>query len=492
MSEACVEDGDSWGDFAAGAGAGGATGPSKEDIRHWKPFATCLATFRGIVGFIDVSGPHRDASPREHAMPPAFIKPFTTEHRVDTSVDISSVRFWSQSFDERDRSFAQLRENAPISWHPALETPGYPKSKHREAGFWAVTTVADISQVSRNHELFSSSLGQVNLRPAPFALQPNMLVMDPPLHSVYRRVVSSAFTPKAVARMEQTVRRRSKQIVARAAALGEFDFVRSIAAQLPLRTIADLLGLPASEHDRFVVAGDAYVGSGFPQELPPGMTMEDFFNSQVEYLQQLCVALAAYRRAQPAEDLMTHLVNAEIDGRPLTDDEILSTMLLLVVAGDDTTKQATTLTMLAFDRNPDQREWLMADFDARIENALDEFVRYSSPILAFARTATRDTTLGSAEIAAGDKVAMFYCSGNRDEAVFDSPERFNLARPHSQHVAFGGGGVHFCLGSVVAKAQLAALFREIFTRIPNIELGEPEPLFSDFTNGVTFLPARVG
>ena len=217
---------------------------------------------------------------------------FRTEHRVDTDVDISSVAFWSRPFAVRDRAFARLRTERPVSWHPALETPGYGKRLHHEAGFWAVTTAEDIAYVSRHHELFSSELGQVNLRPAPFTVASNMLVLDPPAHDSLRRMVSGAFTPRAVARLERLIERRSKQIVARAAALGEFEFVRHVAAQLPLRTIADLFGLPPSEHDAFVVAADAYVGSGFPAELPPGTTMQSFYESQAAYLTHLCTALA--------------------------------------------------------------------------------------------------------------------------------------------------------------------------------------------------------
>ena len=225
-----------------------------------------------------------------------MVRLFKTEHRVDTDVDISSVAFWQQPFPVRDVAFGRLRAERPVSWHPALETPGYPKSKHHEAGFWAVTTAEDIAYASRHHELFSSELGQVNLRPAPFRVDPNMLVLDPPAHDSIRRVVSAAFTPKAVARLERMIERRSKQIVARAAALGRFDFVRHVAAQLPLRTIADLFGLPPSEHDSFVVAADAYVGSGFPAQLPPGTTMQQFYEAQVAYLTNLCTALARHRR----------------------------------------------------------------------------------------------------------------------------------------------------------------------------------------------------
>jgi cytochrome P450 len=318
-----------------------------------------------------------------------------------------------------------------------------------------------------------------------------MLVLDPPAHDSIRRVVSAAFTPKAVALLQGKIERRSKQIVARATARGEFDFVRHVAAQLPLRTIADLFGLPPSEHDSFVVAADAYVGSGFPAELPAGTTMQAFYETQVAYLRNLCTALARYRRRVPAEDLVTCLVNAELDGRPLSDDEIFSTMLLLVVAGDDTTKQATTLSLLALHDNPAERNWLSEDFERRIDDALEEFLRYASPVIVFTRTARVRTQVHGVSIAAGDKVALFYCSGNRDESVFPTPEAFDLRRPRAQHVAFGGGGVHFCLGSAVAKAQLKSLFREIFRRMPRLEVGEPDFVFSEFVHGVRALPVRV-
>ena len=420
-----------------------------------------------------------------------MVRLFRTDHRVDTDVDISSVAFWGQPFHVRDAAFSRLRTERPVSWHPALETPGYPRSKHHEAGFWAVTTAEDIAYASRHHELFSSELGQVNLRPAPFRVDPNMLVLDPPDHDSLRRVVSTAFTPKAVARLGHTIERRSKQIVARAAAQGEFDFVREVAAQLPLRTIADLFGLPPSEHDSFVAAADAYVGSGFPAQLPTGITMQAFYEAQVAYLTNLCTSLARYRRRVPADDLVTCLVNEEVDGRSLIDAEILSTMLLLVVAGDDTTKQATTLSLLALHDNPAERDWLGDDFERRIDDALEEFLRYASPVIVFTRTATVRTELHGVRIAAGDKVALFYCSGNRDATVFTFPGTFDLRRPRAQHVAFGGGGVHFCLGSAVAKAQLKSLYREIFRRMPALVVGEPEFIFSEFVHGVRALPVRV-
>jgi cytochrome P450 len=418
---------------------------------------------------------------------------FRTPHVRSTDVDVSSIAFWSRSFDDRDKAFARLRRETPVSWHPPLETPGLDK-RHKEAGFWAVTRARDIAYVSRHADLFSSEIGQVGVRPAPFRLAPNMLVVDPPRHTDLRRIVSSAFTPAAIAALEHTIDRTAKRIVLRASRQESFDFVSEIAAPLPLRTVAALVGVPASEEDAFVEAADAHVRGGIPGRLGPGVSHQAYFAEQAQYLNGLFTALAAWKRRNPGEDLMTRLVEAEIDGEPLDDDAIRSTVMLLVVAGDDTTKQAITLSRLALERFPDQRDWLHGDgadddgFDARFDLAFDELVRYSSPVISFARTATHDVELAGAEIAAGDKVALFYCSGNRDETEFQDPDRLDLRRRASAQVGFGGGGVHFCLGSRLARLQIRAILRETMERLPALELGTPEFGFGESVHAVVSLP----
>jgi cytochrome P450 len=421
---------------------------------------------------------------------PAVKSYFRTPHRRQTDIDISSVSFWSRGFDERDQAFARLRTEAPVSWHPPLETPGLPK-RSREAGFWAVTKAADIAFVSRHHDLFSSEIGKVNVRPTPFRTIPNMLVLDPPLHTAYRRIVSGAFTPRAIATLTTTIDRRARQIVLRAAQRREFDFVSAISAQLPLRTVADLIGVPAGEHERFVLAADSYVRTRVPAQLPSGTNPEAFIAEQGRYLTELCTVLAAMRRRQPADDLMTRLVQADIGGAPLGDDAILSTVLLLIVAGDDTTKQATTLSYLALRAFPAELQWLQEDLDGRFDQAFDELVRYASPVISFARTVTRATELGGHLIAEGDKVALFYCSGNRDESNFPEPHLLRLSRPRSEHVAFGGGGVHFCLGSTLARAQVKAILRHTLARLPGLVLGEPAFGFGETVHSVESLPASL-
>ncbi|MGZ5395437.1 MAG: cytochrome P450, partial [Mycobacterium sp.] len=203
------------------------------------------------------------------------------------------------------------------------------------------------------------------------------------------------------------------------------------------------------------------------------------------------VELAQFRRNNPGDDLMTGIVNAEVDGHRLTDEEIGAFLILLASAGNDTTKQSTTHAMLALAENPAQREWLMEDFENRISSAVEEFVRWSSPVLQFARFATEDTEINGAPVQAGDKVGLFYCSANRDEAAFTDPGVFDLSRSPNPHLGFGGGGPHFCLGNQLAKAELRNLFRELLTRLTTVEFGEPDLLYSNFVHGVKRLPAFV-
>jgi cytochrome P450 len=413
---------------------------------------------------------------------------FATDHPVTTDVDLSSRRFWAQPFAVREQSFARLRAEAPVSWHPPIESP----IDHDQRGFWAVTLAADITAVSRNSEVFRSRHG-VSLDPVTpeeSAAISFFLAMDAPEHTRYRGLVSAAFTPRAVARVADRIQRNAASIVDGLIGAGDIDFVESCSSQLPMTTVSDIVGVPESERDRVSRAAEHLVGGGEAAGLP----LEEFrafAYGEVLYLFQVGVELAAHRRAHPADDLMTNLVQAEIDGHRLTDENIGAFMVLMSVAGNDTTKQTTTRTMLALHEHPEQREWLLADLDARIMPSIDEFVRYSTPVMQFTRTAATDYELNGAQIAAGDKVGIFYCSGNRDESVFDAPDRFDLRRPRSPHVGFGGGGAHFCLGSGVAKTQLRAIIGQLLTRLPTIEFGEPVPLESNFIHGVARLPARV-
>ena len=411
-----------------------------------------------------------------------------TAHERTIDVDISSNEFWAKSFDERDESFARLRREAPVSWHPPTEFP-FP---HEETGFWAVVKNDDINAVSRQTLRFGSGYG-VSLDPMPFELLRSasfFLTMDDPEHARYRALVSAAFTPRQVKLIDDQIRSAAREIVGDLVGAGDVDFIEHCASRLPMRTIADMMGVPESERIAAARAGDAVIGRSDPEFGDPTDPIR-VITDAINYLHTLGADLAKHRRAHPADDLLTNLVQAEVDGQRLTDADIGAFMVLFTVAGNDTTRNTTALTTMAFDKNPDQRAYLLESFDERIMPAVDEFIRHGSPVMQFTRTALDDTELGGQQIAQGDKVCVFYCSGNRDESVFDRPEAFDLSRPKNPHVGFGGGGPHFCIGAGLAKSQLRALFGELLTRVPNIEVGDPEFAVGNFIRVINRLPVHV-
>jgi cytochrome P450 len=271
----------------------------------------------------------------------------------------------------------------------------------------------------------------------------------------------------------------------------EGDFVQQVSQRLPMWTIYEMMGLAdpalrdeAAHHaDGMVSWADEDVAGG----REPGEVLSD----SLVGLLTMGFAFAEERRAHPRSDLMTNLVNAEVDGQKLTDDEIASFFVLLSVAGNDTTRNSISITAKAFQEFPEQRALLMNDFDGRIGTAIEEFVRWASPVMTFRRTATRDTVLGGQEIRKGEWVAMIYSSGNRDEKVFDRPCEFDITRAKNPHVGFGGGGPHFCMGNFVAKMQLREIFDQLLHRVPTLELGEPEYLVGNFVHAVKSMPYRI-
>ena len=402
--------------------------------------------------------------------------------------DITSHDFWSRPFTERDEIFAQLRTGDGLSWHRPFES----LFGMEEPGFWALTRRADIAYVSQHPEAFTSAEG-VALSPMPAEIQrfaSFFLSMDPPQHTVYRRLISSAFTPRNVRQIEEQIHRNAVAIVDDLVGAGDVDFVAACSARLPMLTIMDMLGVPSADQPAVAYAAEKLFGMSDDEYATPEERAEDPI-AQITLLSSTGVELAQFRRKNPGDDLMTSIVNAEVDGHRLTDEEIGAFLILLASAGNDTTKQATTHAMLALAESPAQRDWLMEDFDERIGPAVEEFVRWSSPVLQFARFATEDTEINGQPVQAGDKVGLFYCSANRDEEVFADPGVFDLSRSPNPHLGFGGGGPHFCLGSQLAKAELRNLFRELLTRLTTVEFGEPDLLYSNFVHGVKRLPAFV-
>ncbi|MGB9305795.1 MAG: cytochrome P450 [Mycobacterium sp.] len=408
--------------------------------------------------------------------------------RAYDPIDHSSRSFWSTTAADRERSFAVLRAERPVSWHPPVEDAMLKDPD--DPGYWALTRRNDIVAVSRNNEVFRSGRGVMfeNFPEELLEASQSFLAMDPPRHTFLRKLVSAAFTPRQVRRIEDSIKANAKVIVEELRAAGSgVDFVEHCAKQLPIRTLSDMVGIPESDRERVAEAADAMVSSGDPVYLNGRHPMEVLFEAQM-YVHQVALALAAERRENLGDDLFSSLVNAEVDGDRLADADVAAFFVLLSVAANDTTRQTTSHAMKALTDFPDQRAWLLEDFDNRIGTAVEEFIRWASPVMTFRRTAATDFEVGGQLIQAGEKVAMFYPSGNWDTEVFDHPERLDLSRSPNPHVSFGGGGVHFCLGAHVARAQLRAIFGELLRLLPGIQAGDPVFVPGNFIHGIRSLP----
>lgn len=324
----------------------------------------------------------------------------------------------------------------------------------------------------------------------PEILQANQsfIAMDDPRHAQLRRLVLAAFTPRRLALVQGQIEDQARRLVDELVETGDCDFVAKVARPLPVWTVAEMMGVPEDLHDDLADAADVPLSV---HELADGREPMAVVAEAVDFVVGIGRELARSRRARPADDLMTSLVQAEIDGERLTDAEISAFFSLVVTAGFDTTRNTISHTLLALTEFPAQRAWLAADFEGRARTAVEEFVRWATPVLTFRRTTTRDVELGGAKIPAGEKVVMFYLSGNRDERVFTDPGAFDLGRSPNPHVGFGGGGPHHCFGAMVARMQLTALFGELLRRVPGIQAGDPTYLHSNFLHGVTSLRCEI-
>jgi cytochrome P450 len=405
--------------------------------------------------------------------------------------DLSSLDFWSGTAADRERVFAELRRDRPVSWHRPVDNMLF--EDPNDQGFWAVVRHADLVEVTKRHEDFISGDGIV------FESMPQELLdagqgfiaMDPPRHTKVRRLLSAAFTPKQMARIADRIEANARRIVDDIAGKGEVDFVAEVSALVPMHNICDMVGI-ADEQQRRTLAYEAQFAGGWRDpDLMQGAEPLTRLLQATGTVREIAAELITERRRNPGDDLLTALVTAEVDGEQLTDDEIISFFGLLMIAGNDTTRQSTSHGMRALTDFPDQRAWLMADLPGRMPSAVEEIVRWATPIMTFRRTAARDTELGGVPITEGDKVIMFYASANWDETVFDAPERFDLSRSPNPHVSFGGGGIHHCLGNQLARRQLAAIFAELLTRLPDIAVvGEPVLGNGNFFHAVNSMTVR--
>ena len=398
-------------------------------------------------------------------------------------VDLGRRRFWSLDDDVRDGAFATLRRQAPIKFFEVPKLPGFETGP----GHWALTTFDHVHHASRHPEIFSSvpaSTTLAEIDPAVAEFGGSMINLDDPRHQRLRSIVNRAFTPKMVARIEDSVRTRARRLVGDMLVNhpdGRADFVEAVSGPLPLQIICDMMGIPEEDEAKVYHWTTVLLGAGD----------EEVAHNRDEII-QVVLDLAAYgielaesRRAHPRDDLTTNLVRADVDGERLTSAEIASFFILLSGAGNETTRNAISHGMVALSRYPDEKARWWADFDGLADTAVEEIVRWATPVIFMRRTLTEDVELGGVRMRAGDKVSMWYNSANRDEARFADPWRFDVGRNPNPHFGYGAGGAHFCLGANLARREIRVAFEELRHQVPDIvAVDEPAILQSAFIHGI--------
>jgi len=411
-------------------------------------------------------------------------------------IDLSTPEFWMRPWDEREGAFLTLRRERPMSFYKEGDTLGIVEPG---PGYWAVTRQADILVASRNPQIYSSARGATSIPDMPpmfLDFFGGMINKDDPDHVRLRKLVSSGFTPRRLAGMDADVERAASWAVDAVIERGECDFVTDLSSPFPIRIICEMMGIPESQHSFVFERTNVILGAGDPEYVTDiGNIVPALIQAGTD-LRDLMNDLRAHRLKKPTDDMTSALVHAEIDGEKLSEAEMASFFILLVVAGNETTRNAINHGMKALCDYPEQREIWKADFAGVAPTAVEEIVRWASPVIFMRRTTTQPTTLGGQKLDAGEKVVLFYSSGNRDELVFDDPFRFDLRRTPNEHVGFGGPGPHFCLGANLARREIRVFFDELFRRMPDLQVtGEPERLASNFIHGIkhmncTFTPGR--
>ncbi len=414
-------------------------------------------------------------------------------------IDLGDPGFWARPLEEREGAFAVLRAEKPVPFMREREIPNVPIPSG--PGYWSLTRHADVLEASRTPEVYCSGKGATSIADLPPQFNEffgGMINMDDPRHGEQRRIVSRGFTPRALSKLEVDVERRADAVIDRVIERGECDFVADIAAPLPLEIICDMMGIPESQLQMVFERTNVILGLGDPEFVTEGEALIPQALSAGSDLAALMNEMAEDRRKNPKEDLTTALLNADLEDGALSKEDLASFFVLLVVAGNETTRNAISHGMKALCDHPDQRRRWMEDFDGLARTAVEEIVRWASPVIHMRRTCTRDTVLGGQPMRAGDKVVLWYSSANRDEKVFADPHRFDLGRTPNEHVGFGGPGPHFCLGANLARREIRIMFERILRRLPDLEItGPPERLQSNFINGIkrmpcAFTPGRPG
>ncbi|MEQ8840754.1 MAG: cytochrome P450 [Acidimicrobiales bacterium] len=407
-------------------------------------------------------------------------------------IDLSTLEFWDLDQGTRAEVFRRFRTENPF---PFFEEPDNPLGPNGP-GYYVLTRHSDVVAASKNPELFCSgkgATGPLDQSPEVNDFFGSMINMDDPRHKRLRGLVAAGFTPRQLERAMHAVEQVGIELAADLRDKGEFDFVADFAAPLPLRIICQMMGIPESQYGFVLEQSNLILGASDPDFASEGDDFLGLILGAGLGLSQLMGELGAARVENPTDDLTTALMSAELDGERLTEQELASFFILLLVAGNETTRNAISWGLHFLTENPDQRDAWMAEFDAKAPAAVEEIVRLASPVISMRRTVTRDgAELGGRTWNEGDKLILSYWAANRDEAVFTDPLRFDLARTPNEHVGFGAPGPHFCLGAHLARREITVAFRELFTQVPTIHAtAEPAVLRSSFINGVKRLPASL-
>ncbi|MDI2032732.1 cytochrome P450 [Saccharopolyspora sp. TS4A08] len=387
--------------------------------------------------------------------------------------------------------FAALRSTAPICWVEQTPEARAGMSEESGTGYWALTKHADVAAVSRNSKVFSSHENAVIIRNPETAtresVEPSKVVIinqDAPEHTQLRKIISRGFTPRAIGALEEALEERARRIVRDAVETGGGNFVDQIASQFPLEVIGDMLGVPAEDRRKIFDWTNQMTGAEDPDLAREDNDPEAAAAEVLMY----SMGLAAERRENPRDDIVTKLVNADVDGRGLTDDEFGFFVIALAVAGNETTRNATSHGMNAFFEHPDQWELWKRERPATM---MDEVIRWASPVTSFQRTALEDVEVGGVEIKRGERVGLFYASANHDDEVFTDPFTFDITRDPNPHLAFGGHGAHYCIGANLARMEVRQIFDAVADMAPDLRrAGEPRRLRSGWLNGIKDLPVQ--
>jgi cytochrome P450 len=406
--------------------------------------------------------------------------------------DLSDVeRFWTAPITERAAAFAALREREPVPFFAEPEMAYLPPGP----GYWALTRLDDVVEASRTARIFTSGPGATSVADMPpefLEFYGSMINADDPRHARLRRIVSRGFTPRRLAALTDEVQATATRIVDDLLEAGGGDAVSSIAARLPLKIVCDMMGVPESQYDFVFRTSNVILGASDPEYVPDADNILVALLQAGNELAELMRDLGRHRVENPTDDVTSALVNAEIDGERLTPDELASFFILLVVAGNETTRNAIAWGLKLLTDHPEQRRIWLDDLDGVTPTAVEEIVRWASPVIYMRRTLAVDAELGGQAMSAGDKVLLFYWAANRDPAHFTDPDGFDVRRAPNPHVGFGGPGPHFCLGAHLARREMSVMFRELLTRVPDIRAtAEPRRLRSMFINGIKEMPVAL-